>query len=107
MGGELLPALRFSVECFCTKTFQRTEERTRKKTGQVFRNYLFGSPMETSYGLLLANCFSGRPKSETLGEQIEYSPTGDGDYLPLRLSFSAGFSCKARFICKQEEKHLN
>lgn len=72
MGSELLPALHFSVECFCTKTFQRTKERTRvKKTGQVFRNYLFGSPMETSYGLLLANCFSGRPESQTLGVQIE------------------------------------
>jgi len=30
-----------------------------------------------------------------------------GDYLPLRLSFSAGFSCKARFICKDKKEREN
>jgi len=70
-----------------------------KKTGQVFRNYLFW----VTYGDSQIDFLAGSREFYGGGTNMNMA----GDYLPLRLSFSAGFSCKARFICKDKKEREN
>jgi len=93
---KLWLALHFSAECFGTKTFP---QRKMKKTGQVFRNYLFW----VTYGDSQIDFLAGSREFYGGGTNMNMA----GDYLPLRLSFSAGFSCKARFICKDKKEREN